>query len=50
MVSYKESDGAVSVSLSRESYPTGLDSTLGEWERQADATVLESLDVARSSL
>lgn len=50
VVSYKESDGAVSVSLSRESYPTGLDSTLGEWEHQADATVLESLDVARSSL
>lgn len=50
MVSYKESDGAVSVSLSRESSPSGLDVTLGEWEHQADATALESLDVARSSL
>lgn len=49
VVSYKESDGVVLVSLSRESSPSGLDATLGAWEHQADATALESLDVARSS-
>lgn len=50
VVSFKEADSTVLVSLSRESSPSGLDVTLGEWRHPADDSALESIEVAVASL
>lgn len=50
VVSFKEADSTVFVSLSRESSPSGLDATLGEWRHPADDSALESIEVAVASL
>lgn len=49
-VSLKEADSTVLVSLSRESSPSGIDVTLGEWRHPADDSALESIEVAVASL
>lgn len=41
VVSLKEADSTVLVSLSRESSPSGLDVTLGEWRHPADDSAWE---------
>lgn len=50
VVSYRETGDTVVVGLSRESSPTGLDVTLGEWRHAAGDSALDSIEVAVTSL